>query len=175
MTQHASAAGAPGPPPPNLGPEPGWTLCDPLAELPSLRNYVADDPGGERIRIAYYRDASEPGALKAKVWFGPGAEGPPRHAHGGSLMAVLDEVLGGSVWLAGRMVVLARFEVDLRRPVRLGSTVVVDGRIVRSEGRKVWATGAIHDSDGDTIYAEATGLFVELDAARLATFTDGEP
>ena len=103
------------------------------------------------------------------MWFGPGAEGPPGHAHGGSLLAVLDEVAGGTVWVNGYKVVLARFEADMRRPVPLGRVVVVEGEIQRIEGRKIWSDGIVRDLDG-TVYVEARGLFVQLAEEQIARF-----
>jgi len=152
---------------PDLRPEPGWVRTEPLANLPSRRNFVADDPTGERIRIAYFVVPAQPNHLFAKVWFGPAAEGPPAHAHGGAIMAVLDEVLGGCIWVAGRPVVLARFEVDCRRCIPLGSVVTVAARIHAAEGRKVWAKGDVLGDDGG-VFASATGLFIELSGDRLA-------
>ena len=67
---------------------PGW---EPLAQtIPpgSTRSFVQGDP--ERIDIAYYRRVDD-GAVVARVRLGPGAEGPPGHAHGGSIMAILDD------------------------------------------------------------------------------------
>ena len=61
----------------DLGPEANWVVADPLAELPSVQNFVhTKDP--DRIRIQYYR-VQDATPLYAKVVFGPGAEGPPKH------------------------------------------------------------------------------------------------
>lgn len=151
-----------------LGPEPGWTSTDPLLALQSARNYVHDDPYGERVRIRYYRDGGV-GGLVTKLWFGPGAEGPPGHAHGGALLAVLDEVAGGTVWVNGYRVVLARLESDMRKPVPLGKVLICEGAIQRIEGRKIYSDGIIRDGDG-VVYVEARGLFVQLRPEQAAAF-----
>lgn len=145
---------------PDLGPEPGWTEIHPNTAIGATRNFVHGDDSGERFRIRFYR---EPGsdALLAKAWLGPAAEGPPGHAHGGAILAVLDEVLGGSAWAAGHKVVLARFESDVRNPVPLGRVVIVRAEPTAPEGRKVWVTGSMRGLDG-TLYAEARCLFVTL-------------
>ncbi len=143
--------------------------ANPLLAMESSRNYVHDDPSGDRVRIRYYRENDE-GGLRAKVWFGPGAEGPPGHAHGGALLAVLDEVAGGTVWVCGYRVVLARFEADMRAPVPLNRVLICEGDIQRVDGRKVYSDGVIRGVDG-TIYVQAKGLFVQLTEAQAAKFS----
>ena len=154
----------------DLGPEAGWIVSNPLEALHSQRNFVHDDPHGDRIRIRYYREAGRD-ALIAKVWFGPGAEGPPGHAHGGSLLAVIDEVAGGTVWVNGLAVVLARMETDMRKPVPLGRVMIVEGEIDRIDGRKVYSNAVVRDAEG-TVYVEARGLFVKLDDKQFEYFKE---
>ena len=48
--------------------------------------------------IHYFRTGPDR-SLRAKVLFGPGTQGPPGHAHGGSMAAVLDEAMGGAAWM----------------------------------------------------------------------------
>ena len=159
----------------DLGPEPGWSPADPLSALASRDNFVRTrDP--DRIRLEYYRVPGET-PMYAKVVFGPGAEGPPNHAHGGALMAVLDEIAGGTAWVNGYRVVLANFQADMRRSVPLEKVVMVTGDIVDVSGRKVTATGVIADLDG-TVYVEAKGLFIRLSDDQASRFnlpapTDG--
>ena len=80
--------------------EVGWTPIDPLGSVGTGRSFVSGEPDGDRLRVCYYRRDRD-GALVGKIWFGPGAEGPPGHAHGGSMAAVLDEAMGAGAWLAG--------------------------------------------------------------------------
>jgi acyl-coenzyme A thioesterase PaaI-like protein len=87
-------------------------------------------------------------------------QGPPGHAHGGALTAVMDECMGGVAWAAGRRALLARIEVDCRKPVPLGTRCRVEARVERAEGRKVWCASRLILPDG-TIAAESRALFVE--------------
>lgn len=151
----------------DLGPEANWVVADPLAELPSVQNFVhTKDP--DRIRIQYYR-VQDATPLYAKVVFGPGAEGPPKHAHGGALMAVLDEIAGGACWVNGHRVVLANFNANMRHSVPLDTVLIATGDIISVEGRKVMATGLIQGLDGK-IYTDATGLFIRLNHAQTSRF-----
>lgn len=151
----------------DLGPEADWVAADPLAELPSVQNFVhTKDP--DRIRIQYYC-VPEGTALYAKVIFGSGAEGPPMHAHGGALMAVLDEIAGGACWVNGYRVVLANFNANMRQSVPLDTVLIATGDIISVEGRKVMATGLIRGLDG-RVYTDATGLFIRLTDAQTSRF-----
>jgi acyl-coenzyme A thioesterase PaaI-like protein len=139
------------------------------------RSFVAGDPEGQAIRVRYaFRalsadaasraSAERPAALLARAWFGPRAEGPPGHAHGGSMAAVLDEAMGLAVWLAHRAAVAAHLETDFRRPIPLGTTVTVETDVGPAEGgTKARATARLVGDDG-TLHAEGSALFVLLSA-----------
>lgn len=117
-------------------------------------------PGDERMRIAYFRRERD-GALVGRVWFGPWCEGPPGHAHGGSMASALDDAIGKVGWLNGHRVVAAKIEVSFRRMLPLGSDVLIEAWIHEVDGRKVHTRGHLLDAEGAP-YAEAHGLFVEL-------------
>lgn len=145
--------------------EPGWTLADPLAAVGSVRSFVSDDSTGDRIRVRYFKREQD-GALVARVWFGPGAEGPPGHAHGGSIAAVLDEAMGASAWMTGHSVVIVRLAVVFRRALPLCTDATVEVRITRKKGKRIWICGLLMASDGTT-FAEARGLFITLHMGRF--------
>jgi acyl-coenzyme A thioesterase PaaI-like protein len=147
--------------PPDLGPEPGWIVHPPPDERPS-RSFVSGDPHGTRIRVRYFYDPVAD-ARVGKAWFGPHAEGPPGHAHGGAVAAVLDEALGTNVWIHGLHVLAGTLQVVYRRPTPLLVVTRIRTRIDGVDGRKVRASGALVDADG-VPYAEASGVFVQMRA-----------
>lgn len=149
---------------PRLDGEDGW---EPLGQFNArtARSYVSGEPDGERLRIRYFRRASD-GALTAKAWFGPGTQGPPGHAHGGATAAVLDEAMGFCCWLAGHRVVAAHIEVDFRGMVPIGAVATLEAAVERVEGRKVFPRARLSLGDG-TLAAESSGIFLELDADQL--------
>jgi len=87
-------------------------------------------------------------------------EGPPKHVHGGFSAALLDEVMGMAVWLAGHAVVAVNIEFDLQAGVPLHKPIRIQGRVDRKEGRKVFATGEIVLAD-KTVAVKGRGIFVE--------------
>lgn len=144
---------------PELAGEPGWTPFDAPALVGDSLRFVSGDPTGKRFRVRYYRN--EEGALVARVWFGPETEGPPGHAHGGSIAAVLDEVLGLAAWAAGHAIVVGRLNIHFQKLLPLQTVVEVRSRVVSAEGRKVMVHGGIH-GPGDVVYAEADCLCITL-------------
>lgn len=124
------------------------------------RSFASGDQSPDRIRLAFFR-AEGDHRLHARVWLGPRAEGPPGHAHGGAIGAVLDEAMGGACWMHGHMVVAARFSVDFRAPVRLAFEGTAESWIERVEGRKIYVRACLRAAGG-TVVAESDGLFVQV-------------
>ena len=134
-----------------------------------IRSFVSGDPEGDRLRVSYFANSATQNVF-ARVWFGPAAEGPPGHAHGGAIAAVLDEIMGVAAWYGGNPVVAARIAVDFLRSVPLEHDVVAHASVVKVEGRRVHVDARIEGPgepggpDG-LLYATAQGLFIVLDDA----------
>ena len=148
------------PAPPDFSPPPGWSLLDPVPP----RSFVSSDPDGIRLRVRYYYRGTD---LLTKVWFGPEAEGPPGHAHGGAMAAVLDEAMGFAAWIAGHPVVAARLTTDFRRMLPLGTVCTVETEVGAVERQKVQVRGRIIGADG-AVHAEGEALFVHLGMDALS-------
>lgn len=145
-----------------------WHPCQPFPALKPERSFVNDTVPNDRLRVAYFLVDGEPGVY-AKAWFGPGAEGPPRFAHGGSVAAVLDEALGAAAWTAGHQVVVARLAVDMREMVPLGTDATVHARIERTDGRKVYCRARL--TAGADVLAEGEALCIILATEHAAALT----
>lgn len=142
--------------------------CIPLEAPPSVgrgRSFVSGEPLGDRIRIRYFLRNTD-SAIVARLWFGPGAEGPPGHAHGGSIAAAIDECMGAAAWLSGHTVVAGRLVADFRAMLPLETPVTVVASVVAVTGRRV-TTGARIEGDDGTVYAEGEGLFIVVEPARF--------
>lgn len=143
----------------------GLSPIDPFPRLAGSGAFVSRDPQGDRFRVRYFHRPADD-VLVALVWFGPGTEGPPGHAHGGSVAAVLDEAMGAAAWHSGHPVVAAHLAVDFRGMVPVGLEAVVEARIERVEGRKVRTSGRLLGA-GDEVLAEGNGLFIVLDPKQI--------
>ena len=144
--------------PVDLSGEAGWVPFDAPSLVGESLRFVSGEPDGNRFRVLYYRDARQ--QLQARIWFGPETEGPPGHAHGGSMAAVLDEVLGLAAWAAGYSIVVGNLNVSFRNLLPLQQVVTVESRVVSAEGRKVKVHGRI--CSGDTVYAEGDCLCITI-------------
>jgi len=144
---------------PDLSGAPDWEPFDAPALVGESLVFVSGDPHGDRFRVRYYRNAQRD--LVARVWFGPGTAGPPGHAHGGSIAAIFDEVLGLAAWAAGYPIVVGNLNVSFRQLLPLQTVIQLDSCIVSAEGRKVLVKGRLTDG-GDTLYAEAECLCITL-------------
>lgn len=106
----------------------------------------------------------------AHVHFGAAYEGPPGCVHGGYVAAVFDELLGATQTLSGTAGMTARLIVNYRRPTPLRTDLVMEGRLVRVDGRKVFVEGTCR-ADGE-VTAEAEGLFVTIDPTVLSALRE---
>ncbi|MBU3690304.1 MAG: hypothetical protein B7C54_11020 [Acidimicrobiales bacterium mtb01] len=101
----------------------------------------------------------------AEVTYGDAYEGPPGHVHGGVIAALFDEVLGLAQALSGNPGMTGRLEISYRSPTPLHTPLRVVGRFDRVEGRKIYTSGEV--MAGDRLCAEAVGLFITIDFAKL--------
>lgn len=155
----------------DLAAGPGHTPAnDKLLHLQLGRSFLYGPHGDDTIlRIRWFlRDADQ--TLVGKVWWGPGAQGPPGHAHGGSMAAVLDEALGSACWVAGHPVVAAELTAKFKQMLPLDAVYTVEAWVERTEGRKIWAKGHIVDADSE-VYTSAEGLFITVPIEQFAAFT----
>lgn len=112
-----------------------------------------DNPGG--LRADLFRDGD---VIRCPYTFQGPQEGPPRHAHGGSIAALLDEVMGAAAWSRRHNLLAAHLELDYRRPIPLGTELMALGW-VRAEGnRSIRVSAEIRLPDGTTA-VEASGVF----------------
>ena len=88
-------------------------------------------------------------------------EGPAGYLHGGIIATLLDEAMSKSVRAQGLTAMTRQMEINYLRPVHSEAPIRVEGRLVRSEGRKHWSEARIVDTRGHTL-ADAKGLFIEV-------------
>ena len=116
----------------------------------------SENPKGLGIRWHVVED----GSITTEVTLKLSEQGPPGHAHGGVLAAILDEIMGTAAWRAGYMVMAANLNIDFRLPVPLGVPLSVKGMVTGQERRKVYTLAHIRLPDGQ-IATVGKGLFVE--------------
>jgi uncharacterized protein (TIGR00369 family) len=88
-------------------------------------------------------------------------EGPAGYLHGGIIATLLDEAMSKSIRARGLTAMTRQMEINYLRPVHSEAPIRVEGRLVRSEGRKHWSEARIIDARGHAL-ADAKGLFIEV-------------
>ncbi|KAK6852761.1 hypothetical protein PG995_011312 [Apiospora arundinis] len=80
--------------------------------------------------------------------------------HGGLYTVLMDEVMGTAAnFQAANGAYTVRFTTNYRRPVRTPQVVLVRGRVIKREGRKLHLRGSMEDKNGEVL-AEADGIWV---------------
>jgi predicted NBD/HSP70 family sugar kinase len=101
--------------------------------------------------------------------FGIAYEGPPGCVHGGLIAAAFDEVLGLTQSLSGRAGMTGTLTIRYRSPTPLHTELRIEGRLTSVSGRKVLTEGRM--LAGETLTAEATGLFISIEPERFRALT----
>jgi uncharacterized protein (TIGR00369 family) len=82
-------------------------------------------------------------------------------AHGGLLATALDEVMARLLWEKDIHAITARLEVRYRKPVRIGDTLHIRGRITRLGSPLVETEAHAATADG-TVVAEAKATSMKV-------------
>lgn len=131
------------------------------ADTWSRRDYVSNCPVMGRSNVLAPPIEFEllpDGTMRGEVTLGLEYQGPPACVHGGIVSLLFDVVLGRANFHAGQTGMTVYLDVDYHSPTPILEPIVVTGRQISVEGRKVWAHGAIHA--GDRLCATAEGFFV---------------
>lgn len=149
-----------------IGGDAPWVEAKPFPERVNHLSFISGRRDSLAIRVRYFEKKGA-GLFAGRAWFGPEAEGPPDHAHGGSQAALLDEGMGAAAWLSGVPVLAAKIEINFRAPLPLGTVLTVRAEITKVERKKVFTKGRLED-DAGKVYSEGTGLFVQIDPKEFA-------
>lgn len=133
--------------------------------------YGAMNPLSMPMSLEVEGSFGEFGRVLGRATFTDLYEGPPGHVHGGFVAAAFDEVLGMAQSLTGRPGMTGRLSVSYRSPTPLHKDIVFTGWVDRIEGRKIFTVGTAHD--GDTLCAEAEGLFLSFPPEMLNKLRKG--
>jgi uncharacterized protein (TIGR00369 family) len=146
----------------------------PIAHAPQNRCFGCGEANPVGLHLQFF--LAEDGRVVCDAAVPDTYEGPPGYVHGGIIATLLDETMSKAVRSHGVVAMTARMEVDYKRPVPSSAvgaprpvnasrvsanTVRLEGRVVRSEGRKHWVEARILNSNGVEL-AAGKGLFIEV-------------
>jgi len=159
---------------PDLSPPPEAVLsaapegCEPYRLFTVDPLFLNGDPESLAIRLRYFAPPDR-SFIRANAWYGPDAQGPPGHAHGGSMASLLDEAMGGVAWAQGHRCLALEIKVQFRKALPLGTLVQVRSWVERVDEKKVYCRAEMRGLENE-LYSESSGLFLELDPEKIAQF-----
>jgi acyl-coenzyme A thioesterase PaaI-like protein len=82
--------------------------------------------------------------------------------HGGVVALMLDEAVGWASWHAGHPGVTGRLQVSYRRPLKLGETVRIVGKVESMRRTLVYVSAYVENRDDHSRVADATATLMEV-------------
>jgi uncharacterized protein (TIGR00369 family) len=131
----------------------------PMAHSASNRCFGCGSANATGLRLEFL--LAEDGSVVSLPTVPDTFEGHPGYLHGGVIATLLDEAMSKATRARGLTTMTRRLEVEYLNPVPSGAPLRVEGRVVRSEGRKHWVESRILDPGGKVL-AEAKGLFLGI-------------
>jgi acyl-coenzyme A thioesterase PaaI-like protein len=127
--------------------------------------YGPGNPLAPPLQVTHSAD----GRVSASVTLGKAYEGPPGLVHGGVIATLLDHVLARAPRSAGHGGLTGSLTVRYRRPVPLGTPLVLEAYVASREGRYATARAILATASApDLPLAEGEALLVALRADRAA-------
>ena len=119
---------------------------------------------------------SNPMGINAKLWregevavieapLEKAFEGAPGRAHGGMVAALIDETMGLVMSIQGVVAFTVQLDVAYRAPTPIFRPIVAKAWLDHVDRRKLFIACEVRD--GDTICAEAKGIFVSVDPTKF--------
>jgi uncharacterized protein (TIGR00369 family) len=139
--------------------KPHFDNLTPLAHAAQNRCFGCGEANPTGLQLEFLLAAD--GTVVCPATIPDSFEGHPGYLHGGIIATLLDETMSKSVRAQGLTAMTRHMEVDYRLPVPSGTPIRMEGRIVRSEGRKHWVEAHVLDGEGKSL-AHGKGLFVEV-------------
>jgi len=139
-----------------------------LKKHPALKkNYCfgcgRDNPEGMRLKFVHDESTHH---FIAHFTLGRRFTGPPRHAHGGIIAAILDEAMSKPSKLRNVLAPTMELTVRYLKPVPLGQKLIASGWEVRVRGREHLRAAEIRNEQ-DEVLATSRGRFKAVDPERM--------
>jgi uncharacterized protein (TIGR00369 family) len=131
----------------------------PMAQTAQNRCFGCGQANETGLRLEFF--LADDGSVVCPTTIPNNFEGPPDFVHGGIIATLLDEAMSKSVRALGLTSLTSQLEIAYHYPVHSGKPIRLEGRLVRSEGRKHWAEARILSHRGHVL-AVGKGLFIEV-------------
>ena len=126
-----------------------------------------DNP--QSLHLSFQLDSADPQNITATATVNLTRlhEGPPGYLHGGIIAVLMDEAMSKLNRPLDVLAMTRNLEVDYLRPSPIDTPLLLIGRHLRREGRKLFHQAEIQRPDG-TVLARGKGLFIAIEEAALA-------
>ncbi|MGD0939166.1 MAG: PaaI family thioesterase [Terracidiphilus sp.] len=131
----------------------------PIPQKAQSRCFGCGPANDHGLRLDFFQ--AEDGSVVCPFIVPERFEGPAGYVHGGIIATLLDETMSKSVRVRGLTAMTRQMEIEYLRPVHSASPIRLEGRLLRSEGRKHWTEARILSARGQAL-ATAKGLFIEI-------------
>lgn len=116
-------------------------------------------PGNARgLQLRF--DIDDTDVCRSEFTPGPDHVGYDAMTHGGILYSALDDVMANWLFLKGSRAHTARCEVRYRQPLKTGTTVLLEGRLIRRKGKVAFMRGLALKACDRSVVAEAEASFM---------------
>ncbi len=122
-----------------------------------------DNPVG--LQISYRMDGE---VCRAEFTPGPDYVGYDEMTHGGVLFSALDDVMANWLFLQGIRGHTAKCEIRYRQPLPVGTTIQLEGRLIRRKGKVAFFESEAVRADNGEVVADAQASFMVVDTDKLA-------
>ena len=99
------------------------------------------------------------GLLRSTVVFAKEHQGFKEIVHGGMMAMVLDEMMVNLAWKEGIPAVTVELNVRLKKAVKIGQKVLLEGHLGKAQGRVLYASSEAKDEKGEVL-ASATATCI---------------
>ena len=128
--------------------------------------FVCEEANPAGLRIPFFHD-DETGTVVADVELADAFSGAPSYAHGGIVLAILDEAMAwATIAIERTFAVTGRTEAEFLRPVRIGRPYRVEARVSGRSADGIDTAAQILSATTGKVSAVARATFVPLDAAH---------
>jgi uncharacterized protein (TIGR00369 family) len=127
--------------------------------------FVCEPKNESGLRLPFFHD-EEAGAVLAEFQLDDRFSGAPSYAHGGIVLAVLDEAMAwAAIAVAGQWAVTKETAARFDRPVRIGQAHQVRAYVDAASDESIAARAEIRDAK-DRVCAAAEATFTPLGEAQ---------
>lgn len=126
-----------------------------------------ENPSGLRLRFFTAEDST----IVCHPRLARRFAGPPGHAHGGIIAALLDEAMSKANRVRGVVAMTRQMSVEYLRPVPLGARLTLTARHLSAHGRQHRCEARITDAAGQVL-ATGAALFIAIDPNCFRPRTD---